>query len=146
MTIPKIYTPVNVIVYLDVLPDKHGKRNEFKDFIHSMPETLDFQDSEIVIRSRDIIEVDSKNHVLLQCIDIVLGAMNFKLNGFDKIKPEGQLHRGKRTIAKEKLYKHIQKRICEIHPNFNIGVSTSSRGYSNPHWESPYEHWKFKAY
>jgi hypothetical protein len=28
---------------------------------------------------------------------------------------------------------------------FNVGVSTGDRGYSNPHWESPYEHWLFRA-
>lgn len=145
MTIPKECTPTNVIVFLDVLPDKHGKKAKFKEFIHAMPQSNDFQNSDITIRSRDIIEVDSKDHILLQCTDIVLGAMNFKLNGFDKVKPAGQAHRGKRTIAKEKLYKHIRKRISEIHPNFNIGVSTGDRGFSNPHWESPYEHWLFRS-
>lgn len=145
MTIPKECTPTNVIVFLDVLPDKHGKKAEFKEFIHAMPQSNDFQNSDITIRSRDIIEVDSKDHILLQCTDIVLGAMNFKLNGFDKVKPAGQAHRGKRTIAKEKLYKHIRKRISEIHPNFNIGVSTGDRGFSNPHWENPYEHWLFRS-
>ena len=145
MTIPKECTPANIIVFLDVLPDKHGKKEEFKEYIHSMPSTREFQNSDITIRSRDIIEVDSKDHVLLQCTDVVLGAMNFKLNGLDRAKPEGQTHRGKRTIAKDKLYKHIQKRISEIHPNFNVGVSTGDRGYSNPHWESPYEHWIFRA-
>lgn len=142
-TIPKECTPAKLIIFLDTLPDKKEKRDNFKDFIHKMPNTHDLQDSDISIRSRDIIEVDSKDHVLLQCTDIVLGAMNFKLNGFDKIKPEGSRTRGKRTIAKEKLYKHILGKICEIHPNFNIGVSTGSRGYENSHWNSPYEHWLF---
>ena len=134
-----------VIVYLDVLPDKHGKRNEFKEYIHVMPDTYDFKDADIEIRSRDIIEVDSKDHVLLQCTDIVLGAMNFKLNGFNLQVLEGQNRRGKRTLAKEKLYKHIYSRICEIHPGFNAGVSTGQRHYANPHWDSPYEHWLFKS-
>lgn len=78
----------------------------------------------------------------LKLIEILID-MNFKLNGFNKIKPEGSRTRGKRTIAKEKLYKHIHGKICEIHPTFNIGVSTGSRGYENPHWNSPYEHWLF---
>ena len=143
MTIPKECTPANIIVFLDTLPDKKGKRAEFKEYIHNMPNTYDFQDSDISIRSRDIIEVDSRDHVLLQCTDIILGAMNFKLNGYNKIKPEGSRTRGKRTIAKEKLYKHILERIREMHPIFNIGVSTGARGYENPHWNSPYEHWLF---
>ena len=143
MTIPEECTPAKVIVFLDTLPDKKGKSAEFKEFLHNMPNTYDFRNSDISIRSRDIIEVDSKDHVLLQCTDIVLGAMNFRLNGYHKIKPEGSRVRGKRTIAKEKLYKYILGKICEIHPTFNIGVSTAARGYENQHWNSPYEHWLF---
>ena len=145
MTIPEDCTPTNVILNLDTLPDKHGKREEFKAFIQRMPQSRDFHGANITIRSRDIIEVDSRDHELLQCTDIVLGAMNFKLNGLNLAKPEGQARRGKRTIAKEKLYKHIYKRIAEIHPAFNPGISTGSRGFLNPHWESPYEHWLFQA-
>lgn len=143
-SMPKEFTPTNIIVNLDVLPDKHGLREEFKNYLSNLPNIADFAESEITIRPRDIIEVDSKDHILLQCTDIVLGAMYFRLNGFHKIVPEGQTRRGKRTIAKEKLYKHIYSRICEIHPKFNIGVSTGARGYQNPHWNSPYEHWLFK--
>lgn len=61
-------------------------------------------------------------------MDIILGAMNFKLNNMDKEKMLGSNRRGKRTIAKEKLYKNILRNIKTIYPNFNIGVSTSSRG------------------
>ena len=146
MRIPDECTPTNIIINLDTLPDKKGTRNEFKEYIHKLPDTNDFSNSDITIRSRDIIEIDSKDHILLQCTDIVLGAMNFKLNGFDRLKPPGAYRRGKRTIAKDKLYKHINKKICEIHPNFNIGISTGERGIENPHWNSPYEHWLFKPY
>lgn len=145
MTIPTECTPAKVIINIDILPDKHGQREEFKEFLRKMPQARDFGNRDITIRERDIIEVDSHDHVLLQCTDIVLGAMNFKLNGFDRVKPDGAARRGKRTIAKDNLYKHIYKRISEIHPNFNAGVSTGSRGFEFPHWESPYEHWLFQS-
>lgn len=144
-TIPTKLTPARVIINLDVLPDKHGQREAFRSFLRDMPNTEDFAGVDLEIRDRDIIEVESHQHILLQCTDIVLGAMNFKLNGFDKKKPEGATRRGKRTIAKAKLYDHIRKRICEIHPNFNAGVSTGDRGLDNPHWDSPYEHWLFRS-
>ncbi len=144
-SIPKDKTPTNIIINLDTLPDKHGKRDEFKKYLREMPLTSDFSRADITIRERDIIEVDSKKHVLLQCTDIVLGAMYFKLNGLNKAIQPGKSRRGKKTIAKEKLYKHIYERICEIHPRFNAGVSTGYRGMDNHHWESPYEHWDFKA-
>ena len=145
-SIPVECTPTNIIINLDRLPDKHGLSNEFKNYLSKMPETSDFSGVDIHIRDRDVIEIDSHKHVLLQCTDIILGAMYFRLNELHLEKPEGMRRRGRRTIAKEKLYKHINKLICEIHPHFNIGVSTGNRGFTNPHWESPYEHWKFEAY
>ena len=36
----------------------------------------------------DSEEIDSKKHVIQQCMDIILDSMNFKLNEFDKIKDE----------------------------------------------------------
>lgn len=74
-----------------------------------------------------------------------LRADDFRLNGLHKAKPEGARIRGQRTIAKEKLYKFIQKEIATIHPNFNIGVSTGAHGRAYPHWNSPYEHWVFES-
>ncbi len=141
--IPKECCPANIILYLDTLPDKHGTRDRFKDYLSNMPDTLDFEGVDIYIRPRDIIEVDSKDHVILQCADIILGAMNFKLNGFNLKKEPGARTRGKRTIAKEKLYDHIRGKICEIYPNFNVGVSTGLHE-DNQHWEGPYEHWRFQ--
>ncbi len=40
------------------------------------------------IEITEIVEIDSKKHVIQQCMDIILGSMNFKLNDFDKIKLE----------------------------------------------------------
>ena len=54
-------------------------------------------------------------------MDIILGAMNFKLNNMNKEKLPNSNKRGKRTIAKEKLYKKILENIKDIHPNFNVG-------------------------
>lgn len=62
---------------------------------------------------------------------------------FDKL--PGSNRRGKRTIAKEKLYKDILRNIKGIYPNFNIGVSTSSRGDFVNNWKDPYRHWCFKS-
>lgn len=142
MTIPEECSPARIILYLDTLPDKHGIREDFKEFIAGMPDTKDFEGSDISIRMRDIIEVDSKEHVLLQCTDIILGAMHFRLNGYNKQTQPETGRRGKRTIAKEKLFKHIQEKIWEIYPRLNIGVSTAQHG-ENSHWNSPYEHWCF---
>lgn len=78
-------------------------------------------------------------------MDIILGAMNFKLNNMDKEKLPNSRLRGKRTIAKGKLYKKILENINNIYPNFNIGVSTSSRGDFTNNWKDSYRHWCFKS-
>lgn len=110
-----------------------------------MPDTYDFQESQIHIREEDITEVRSHDHVILQCVDIILGAMQFRMYDMHLEKPDGSKNRGKRTIAKEKLYKFINREIQTVQPSFNIKMSTGFRGYENPHWESPYEHWLFEG-
>lgn len=132
-------------IYLDQLPDTKEKCDAFKSFLRQLPDIRDFEavQNRLHIREGDVADVCSHNHILLQCTDVVLGAMYFRLNELHLEKPEGSRTRGKRTIAKEKLYKHIQGRICELLPNFNIGVSTGMRGFENPAWDLPYSHWRF---
>lgn len=131
---------------LDELPDHSADADRFKDFLCNLPQTADMQGTGMRIRKRDIGEVKSHDHVVLQCTDIVLGAMFFRLNKLHKVIPEGARVRGKRTIAKEKLYKTIQQEITTIHPKFNIGDNTGARGRVYPHWNSPYEHWVFESH
>jgi hypothetical protein len=92
---------------------------------------------------KPIAEVQLHDHVLLQCLDMVLGAMTFRLNDKHKEKPPGKHRRGKRTIAKERLYMHIRTRICQLYPNFDIGETTGKGGDWANVWIHPYRHWKF---
>lgn len=139
--------PHNIQVYLkpyfDVLPDKKEKNDNFKDFIYKLQMDPIFQSSNIKIRREDIAEVVSHNHIILQCMDIILGAMQFRLNNLHLEKPEGSCKRGKRTIAKEKLYKHINSLIREIYPGFNIGETTGVKGNLSNRWSHSYRHWLF---
>lgn len=130
-------------MYFDKLPDTKKKNKEFKGYIYALNDF--FVINNVHIYNEDIAEVDSKDHVILQCMDIILGAMNFKLNNMDKEKVSNSNRRGKRTIAKEKLYKRILNNIKNIYPNFNIGVSTSSRSDLTNNWKDPYRHWCFKS-
>ena len=134
--------PINLRIYLDKLPDTKEKNAMFKAHIQSLARSQQFRDANIRIKYDQIAEIISHDHVLLQCLDIVLGAMQFRLNDKHKAKIPGKRFRGKRTIAKENLYKHILKRIQEIYPNFNIGISTGRREI-NDTWLLPYRHWKF---
>lgn len=130
-------------MYFDKLPDTKEKILNFKEFIYNLQYQGIFWDNNIKIRKDDIVEVISHDHVILQCMDIILGAMQFRLNDKHLEKVPGTNRRGKKTIAKEKLYKHINKLIREIYPNFNIGISTGRQGDDSNSWKHPYRHWEF---
>lgn len=69
--------------------------------------------------------------------------MQFRLNDKHLEKPAGKHRRGKRTVAKEAVYKHISARIRRIYPGFNIGISTGTGGELANRWNHPYRHWLF---
>ena len=132
--------PIKLRLYFDTFPDTREKAKQFKGYLLGLTETSSWQ--KITISPEDITEVRSHEHVLLQCMDVVLGAMAFRLNDKHKAKPVGARQRGKRTIAKEKLYKSILAEIRKMRPGFNIGVSTKVDDYSQ-RWTAPYLHWNF---
>jgi hypothetical protein len=135
--------PIGLRIYFDELPISPTDKKMFKSYIQRLVENEEFKTANLFVKEEDITEVDSSKHVLLQYMDIVLGAMYFRLNEFHKEKPEGKRTRGKTTIAKDTLYKHINKRIREIYPNFNIGISTGVQSDIRNRWVHPYRHWCF---
>lgn len=130
---------VNFSLYLDDLPCSEEQKKILKNSLLSYNHILKENNIEIV----EIIEIDSKKHVIQQCMDIVLGSMNFKLNDVNKLKDSITGKRSKRTKAKEKLYKVINKNIREIRKNFNIGIDTGIDGDKSNYWKHPYRHWNF---
>lgn len=127
----------------DKLPDTHEKCAQFKGYLTGLAQSPSFRGAQLSLDAESIAEVDSKHHHLLQCIDVVLGAMQFRLNDKHREKPEGSRKRGNRTIAKERVYKHILSRIRLLHPNFNIGINTGTRGDTANRWRDAYRHWRF---
>lgn len=140
---PQRGTEVTVAVLLDDAPDTAAKLENFKNYLSGLSNLTAFRNSRVVIRRDDIAEIDSSKHVILQAVDVVLGAMQFRLNELHKEKPPGARKRGKRTRAKERVYKHISMRIRELYPNFNIGASTGHAEGLASRWLHPYRHWVF---
>lgn len=132
----------NLTLYIDEIPLRQSERNEFISHIRSLVNDPLLKKKGLKIHDDGIVEVDSKNHLPLQFMDVILGAICFKLNEKDKLKTEGENKIGKRTLVKLKLYKHINKRIREIYPNFNIGITTPIRNASDS-WTQVYRHWGF---
>jgi len=127
---------------LDQMPTSSEETAQFKSFVVSLRRNPEMRRANIHFDAQQIAEVSSHDHDLLQCLDVVLGSIAFRLNNKHKAIPSGQRQRGKKTIAKEKLYKYILAKIREIYPNFNIGETTGTQGDIANRWRHPYRHWK----
>ncbi len=132
----------SMTLFIDEIPLRQSERDEFLSHIRGMANDPVLKSKGLTIADDGIVEVNSKQHLPLQFMDVILGAICFKLNEKDKLKTEGENKIGKRTLVKLKLYKHINARIREIYPNFNIGVTTPIRLPSDS-WTQVYRHWSF---
>lgn len=132
---------IDLEIFLDKIPDTEQKNEVFKNFLYSLQSLPGYE--ALAIRRDAIEEIDSSKHVIVQCLDVVLGSMAFRLNELHKEKPVGSRTRGKRTIAKEKIYKYILYRIQSLYPHFNIGITTGLQGNYENLWLHPYRHWNF---
>ena len=132
-------------LYLDEIPLNQSDKQNFVSHLYSLNNDSEFKEKGIRFVDKGISEVDSKSHLPLQFMDVILGAICFKLNEKDKLKSDGDERPGKRTILKLKLklYKHINQKIREIYPDFNIGISTPIKLESD-RWFQVYRHWSFK--
>jgi hypothetical protein len=141
--LPSVPAGTGLRLYFDQFPDTSPKIGRFKAYLLNLMNLPEFTQVNIRLSAENIAEVRSHDHVLLQCLDIVLGSMSFRLNDKHKEKIPGSRRRGKRTVAKETLYETILREICKIHPHFNIGVSTSTKGDLTRRLLDPYMHWSF---
>jgi hypothetical protein len=139
---PPAEQALHLRIYFDQFPDTGEQAAKFKGFIEALEQSREFRGVGLQIRKQDITEVSSHDHVLLQCLDVVLGSICFRLNDKHLAKPPGSRCRGSRTIAKDELRKFILKRIQQIKPRFNIGITTG--GGPNERREQTYRHWCFK--
>ena len=137
-------TPLRVRLYLDKLPDTDARNAAFKGYVRGLEHHPPFRAKRIRFPEDQMAEVYSKNHVLLQGLDVVLGAIQFRLNDKHLAKADGAELRGKKTIAKERLYKQINARIRRLYPGFNIGVSTGRSSGVSDLWTHAYRHWRFQ--
>lgn len=137
--------PAHIRIYFDKLPDTAEKCHAFKGFVSGLNRNSEWRRGGISIRQDQLAEIDSKEHDILQALDLVLGAMQFRLNDKHKERPEGSTRRGKRTIAKERVYKHILSEIRTTYGGkaFNIGTSTGRPSGVRHFWHDPYRHWLF---
>lgn len=142
--IPEQEEGTRLRLFFDQFPDTRLQAAFFKGYIANLPKNPQLRSAKLSIHPDHITEIDSKEHVLLQAVDLVTGSMAFRLNDLHKAKPEGSRLRGKRTIAKEALYKHILQEIRTVKPFLNPKISTACEPFPEGNWLMPYRHWSFK--
>jgi hypothetical protein len=130
-------------VLLDDVPHSADKLHQFKSYLSSLSAFPKWARAGFSIAYEDIADVNSKDHNILQALDVILGGMQSRLNE-KHTKPQAPLkRRGKRTKAKAKVYKAIKDRVWAIYPNFNVGVSTATAEGLHMRFEHRYRHWLF---
>ncbi|HUR45140.1 MAG TPA: hypothetical protein VMZ27_04610 [Candidatus Saccharimonadales bacterium] len=90
-----------------------------------------------VKRYRKRKSVQGVSHTIVRFVAKVA----FRLNDNHREIQPGRKRRGKRTVAKEKLYKTILAEIRRTRPGFKIGISTGVPQVER--WSAPYCHWRF---
>lgn len=132
---------LRIRLLIDNMPLRGTDKKDFLKAVYKLNTLKTFQKANVSIKDGDIAEVDSKKHLPLQVMDLILGAMCFRLN--DKhLERDIYGKRARRNIAKENIYKYIRNNICRIHPGFNIGQTTPITHIADL-WNEPYLHWNF---
>lgn len=126
-------------LYVDRLPDSPQKNAVFKSHLLTLQACKEYRAGRVCIPQDQVAEVNSHEHLPLQCVDVVLGAMQFGLN--ESLRNGGEP--GRKTLAKSRLYEHICTRIRQIHPEFVLG-ETTARTCDGDRWQHPYRHWLFR--
>lgn len=144
--LPLHAAPPRLRVYLDEIGDTREQVAKFKGFIRGLPDTKTIRAAGgLILEDSAIAEVRSHDHIVMQGLDVVLGSITFRLNNKHQDKLPGTNERGKRTIAKERLYRFILAQIKRVtgKQGFNIGVTTAVSSFPHGRWSDPYLHWCF---
>ena len=122
----------------DDLPETKEQCLKFKtSLIKSIKRNKKPKTNKVFLKKQDIAEVDSKKHVILQCVDVIVGLTDFFLNTTDE-----DLNNSVRAKAKFNVWKFIYERILEINKEFNFTKSTLPI-YSHKGWNTPYQHFVY---
>lgn len=126
---------VRLRILLDELPVPDDDKRNFLQQVLRLNNGPAFRDGNVRVFPGGIGEIDSRDHVLLQCLDIVLGAMQSRMNAG----PSNQcIPAGKRTAAKFHLSAHVLRQVTLIHTDFQLAVTTPVA--INQRWQCSYRH------
>jgi len=75
--------PVTIEFFPDSLPEEPTKRASFRDFLLRCHAARRFQ-NQSAFSFINVGDVNSKEHTVLQCVDVIIGAFGFRLNGLHR--------------------------------------------------------------
>lgn len=136
-------SPATAAVLLDDIPHNAAKLHEFKSYLSSLSTFPIWRRAGFSIAYEDIAEANSKEHIILQALDVVLGAIHSRLNEKHTKPVAPARRRTKRAMAKAAVYETVKNRIWDLYPNFNVGQSTGHPNGLTDRWTHPYRHWLF---
>lgn len=134
------YAKHNIMLRLicDDLPETKEQCCKFKSCIVSkIKSNKKPNTNKVYLSSREIEEVDSRKHVILQCVDVVVGLLDFYLNS------TVETLKSKRSQAKLKVWNFIFKNIEDIKPGIKL-TETTKPIYSNKGWVDSYKHFVYQ--
>ncbi len=123
----------------DELPEEPLECCEFK---HHLVEDIDTNKDDrslnrVYLKLEDIEEVDSKKHPILQCVDVIIGCIEYALNLKEGEQPS------RRSFGRQQVFDAIHEEILSIIPNFNLTTTTLPM-YSQDGWNRPYAHFVYQ--
>lgn len=128
---------IHLRLALDDLPETKESCKNLKDHLVNNLQRVNFVGcNKVILNAKDIEEVDSKKHAILQCIDVVTGIIDFALNSTSEDR------KSKRGQAKWQVWKFVETKIYEIHPTFVFDTTTWPIS-SHKGWLDVYKHFAY---
>lgn len=125
-------------LYFDQLPTNKADTLEFKQHIKNLQYTKHLR-KKIKITSDNIVDVNSKEHPIIQCVDLITGIIEYYANYVDN-----SIKLSNRGKAKIELYNLIHKRVEEINPHYFEHIETFDYLIPKNAWKKEYLQCEFK--
>lgn len=129
---------IKLRLIFDDLPETKQQCKKFKQcLIQKINHNKKSHTNKAYVSSDSIEEVDSRKHTILQCIDVIVGLIDFALNT-----SHHEIKSSKRAKARYCVWSKIMQCILEINPNFEL-TKTTTPVFSNKAWLRKYAHFVY---
>lgn len=141
---------VEVELFPDQLPDNVDKRRAFREFLMRAHTFQRYETGSQFRISEVADDVKSGHHIILQCVDFIIGAIGYRLNDRHRVK-QNNGRRSDGTRRKEGLYKGIYRALRKIDMGergtlaYSIGHSTGKGGEWANLWRHKFRQWDFRG-